>query len=241
MRHEGAHQSGRREIFAEIASLIRIASAAGPLRPAAEPVRHAVFVKNVGQPLQFAVAASRQKHLLAFGAQLLYFFNQCRHRAVETRRRPRKKRYVFAFRRPKPRVVRRRLRRGWQPVRAMPPGADTVLRPYQIAYAATLVRRRDALPPGILVALDQRGLVDQHAGGRQMFKDGLCRSRHRRVELPSGKYRDSGVLDRRVNRLLGPGDALSRQARVNRRQQLFRNRGLGQRQQHHFFDIAEER
>ena len=137
---------------------------------------------------------------------------------MKARRGPRKQLYVFHFAARNPELFNVGSASACHQ-RAPRVGSQIqFLRPYQIAYSATLMRSRDALPPGILITLDEHGFIDQHAGGRQVVEDGLHRSRHRRIELPSGKHRDSSVLDRGMNRLLGPGNALSRQARVNRRQ-----------------------
>jgi hypothetical protein len=96
-------------------------------------------------------------------------------------------------------------------------GGDVkVLGTNQVADATALVSFTDARPDLIQFVVDVRRLIDEHRRLRHQVKQGAIRAGNRSIKLPARKYCHSAGANRLLDNLLGPANALSREAGVNR-------------------------
>ena len=106
--------------------------------------------------------------------------------------------------------------------------------PHQVAHAAALVSLLDARPDVIELGLQRFQFVGQHQGARQQIEHGVIGAGHGRIKLPSGKHGDAAGAHRLLDDFFVAGDALPGEPGMNRAQQFFADRSLGQRKQQRF-------
>ena len=78
------------------------------------------------------------------------------------------------------------------------------------------------------------GFIQHDGCVGQQIEEAFLRAGHRGVQLPSGKDGDAGRAHRLLDGLLAAGEALGRQAGVDRGQGFLFHRRLGQGKQNHF-------
>ncbi len=106
--------------------------------------------------------------------------------------------------------------------------------PYQVADFAALMRLFNARPGAVELAAHIFRLVNHHHGVLQQVKNAAVRARHGRIKLPAGKHAHAPGPHRLLNYFLRSGNAFPGKPGMNRAQNIFAHRRVGQRQQHSF-------
>ena len=88
----------------------------------------------------------------------------------------------------------------------------------------------DPRPKTIELRAQEVRLIQKHGSTRKQIEDATLGTCNRGVELPAGKNSNSASADRGLYNLLVTRDAFARKPGVNRAQQVFADRSLGERQ-----------
>src|SRR6202167_3079382 len=104
-------------------------------------------------------------------------------------------------------------------------------RPHQVPNFTAFVCLFDSRPGVIKLLLETIRFVGENHSVRQKIEYGAVRAGDRSVELPSRKHADSPSAHGLLDDLFRAGDALSRQADMNRSQQIVTDRSLSKRKQ----------
>ena len=218
----------------EVAGFVRVALPAAGAASQAE--RNVVLGEDVGQSLDLAGVGSGEENLLAIGNEFLDFIEHRRHGSMEARSRLREKRdRRIIFTAGDAQVLNvgsgkcgdllpPRIRRQVQ-----------IFRADEIADAAAFMHVAHALPEAIELLAQLIRFVEKNRRARKQIEDGAVSSGDGSVELPAGKRRDSAGAHGRFDdflrsRFSRADDALAREPRMNRAQQLFADRSFGERQ-----------